>query len=240
MLVAVNTSNGGDAGERLPVFKYDARAGRIHLMDRVEQAGEWSTVTRDITMSQPTFAVDFGSVEIGWLLFPKGGAPMMVTVPFGQPEPPEPPAVGTKKLDNGKEVPNRFGRGFRLKVGGRALASADGRMVREFSGNAQVTILGVNDLHTQFTRSPEAVAGKIPVVKVATTEPMKSGQSTNYKPVFEIVQWVDRDEKTFGKRTVPAPSAVAAPPPPAPVAAAPAAAAPVRQPDAVDADALPF
>jgi hypothetical protein len=217
-LVAVAPNSGG--GDRLPVLKYDARAGRFFLMDRVENAGVWETVQTELPIATATFAMDFGSVEVGWFLFPKGAAPMMVTVPYGQPLPPQPSAVGTTTDERtGKERPNNFKMGFRCKVAGKALAGTVNGTVRELAANAGVTIEGLNDLHTAFESAPEAAAGKIPVVKVAQVIPTKSGQSTNYKPVFQIVAWADRPTDMLGPRTVPAPGVTAAPPP---VAAPPA------------------
>lgn len=205
-LVAVAPNSGG--GDRLPVLKYDARAGRFFLMDRVENAGVWETVQSELPIATATFVMDFGSVEIGWFLFPKGAAPMMVTVPYGQALPPQPAAVGTTTDERtGKERPNNFKMGFRLKVAGKALAGTVNGTVRELAANAGVTIEGLNDLHTAFEAAPEAAAGKIPVVKVAQVVPTKSGQSTNYKPVFEIVQWADRPTDMLGPRTVPPPAA---------------------------------
>lgn len=220
-LVAVAQNSGGE--DRLPVLKYDARAGRFFLMDRVENNGVWETVQTELQTASATFAVDFGSVEVGWFLFPKGAAPMMITVPFGQPIPAQPAAVGTIKDDRtGKERPNNFKQGFRVKVAGKALAGAVNGTVRELAANAGVTIEGLNDLHTAFEAAPEAAAGKIPVVKVAQVIPTKSGQSTNYKPTFEIVTWADRPTDMLGPRTVPAPITKPAAPVPAAVAAAPA------------------
>jgi hypothetical protein len=216
-LVAVAPNSGG--GDRLPVLKYDARAGRFFLMDRVETNGVWETITTELEINSASFAVDFGSVEVGWFLFPKGAAPMMVTVPYGQTLPPQPAAVGTIKDDKtGKERPNNFKMGFRLKVAGKALAGTIGGTVRELAANAGVTLEGINDLHSAFEAAPEAAAGKIPVVKVAKVVPHKVGQSTNYKPEFQIVAWADRPTDMLGPRTVPAPGVTAAPPP---VAAAP-------------------
>lgn len=218
-LVAVAQNSGG--GDRLPVLKYDARAGRFFLMDRVENAGVWETVQTELPIATATFVIDFGSVEVGWFLFPKGAAPMMVTVPFGQPLPPQPAAVGTTTDERtGKERPNNFKMGFRVKAAGKALAGTVNGTVRELAANAGVTIEGLNDLHTAFEAAPEAAAGKVPVVKVAQVIPTKSGQSTNYKPVFEIVTWADRPVDMLGPRTVPPPAAkpVVTLPPSAPAA----------------------
>lgn len=235
-LVAVAPNSGG--GDRLPVLKYDARAGRFFLMDRVETNGTWETVQTELAIATATFAMDFGSVEVGWFLFPKGAAPMMVTVPFGQALPPQPAAVGTVKDDRtGKERPNNFKQGFRLKVAGKALAGTVNGTVRELAANAGVTIEGLNELHTAFEAAPEAAAGKIPVVKVAQVIPTKAGQSTNYKPVFEIVAWADRPVDMLGPRTVPPPAgkpAVTLPP------STPVAAAPTPKAGAMLDDSIPF
>ena len=230
-LVAVSATTVGE--DRLPPLKYDARAGRFFLMDRVETNGMWETVQTEMPITGTSFAVDFGSVEVGWFLFPKGAAPMMVTVPFGQPLPPQPAAVGTVKDERtGKERPNNFRQGIRMKVAGNALKGPSG-FVREMAFNAIVSLDGINELHTQFEAAPEAAAGKIPVVKVAQVVPTKAGQSTNYKPVFEIVQWADRKEDILGPRTVPAPGPKAAAP------AAPAAQAATPTAKVLD-DAIPF
>lgn len=202
-LLVVSQGGGGD--DRLPVLKYDARAGRLFLMDRVETNGVWETITTELDNRSSSFVVDFGSIEVGWFLFPKGAAPLMITVPFGQPLPPQPAAVGTVTDDRtGKERPNTFRQGFRVKVAGKAMAT--GGNVREMAANAKVTIEGVNDLHTLFEAAPEAAAGKVPVVRMPKAEPTKVGQSTNYKPVFEIVAWADRPEAVLGPRTVPPPA----------------------------------
>jgi len=215
-LVAVAPASSG--GDRLPVLKYDARAGRLFLLDRVQDAsGDWQTDQRELKADAAQFAMDFGSVEVGWFLFPKGAAPMMVTVPYGQPIPPQPAAVGTIKDDKtGKERPNNFRQGFRVKVAGKALAAPDGGIVRELAANAIVSINGLNELHNAFEAAPEARAGKIPVVKLADTIPEKAGQSTNYRPVFQIVTWAERPADILGPRTVPPPGAAPAPASPAP------------------------
>lgn len=221
-LVAVAPAS--NSGDRIPVLKYDARAGRFFLMDRVENNGVWETTQTEVDTGThgATIAVDFGSAEVGWFLFAQGAAPMMVTVPFGQPLPPQPAAVGTVKDDRtGKERPNNFRQGFRVKVAGKALAGTVNGTVRELAANAGVTIEGMNDLHTAFEAAPEAAAGKIPVVRLAKPVPLKSGQSTNYKPTFEIVQWADRPVDMLGPRTVPPPGAKPVAPVPAAVAAAP-------------------
>jgi hypothetical protein len=104
----------------------------------------------------------------------------------------------------------------------------------------------MNELHTAYEAAPEAAMGKIPVVRMTDTITIKTGQSTNFQPVFTIISYVDRPD-VLGPRTVPAPRAVSMPVsqmPPAQVAAMAAASVPARQEASghghVMADAMPF
>lgn len=230
------TAGGGDGGERLPILKYDARAGRLFVNNRMQDsAGNWVTEQTDITMQSPLFAVDFGTLECGWSFFASGVAPMWAVAPYGQPTPTRPVSPG--KDDKGKDL--TFKSAFRVKVMGKGIGG-----VREFGGSANALIGGLNDLHTEFEAAPEAASGMLPVVKMVNTIPIKSGQSTNYQPVFAIQQWVPRPD-ILGPRTVLPPIAGArsaappasaqssnhVPPPPPPPKAAGAA---------VGEDEMPF
>jgi hypothetical protein len=231
--------NGGDGGgDRLPVLSYNAKAGRLFLLDRTQAAdGTWSSNKRDVTMEQPAFAVDFGSLEIGYLFFPAGAAPIMVMAPYGQPMPTKPASPGND--DKGK--PLQFKQGFRVKVIGKAIGG-----VRELAGNAGTSIEGLNQLHNDYEAAPEAAAGMIPLVKMTNVMPIKAGQSENFMPIYTIQQWVERPA-ALGPRTVPPPSAgarTAQPqpqqqsnhvPPPPPKEEAPKQ----REPELAEAD-MPF
>lgn len=195
-MTVATSSGGGDGGDRLPILKYDARAGRIFTLDRVQNGDAWETVQTDITMKQPAFAVDFGSLEVGHAYFSAGQAPQWAVAYFGQPMPARPASPG----DDDKGKPLSFKPAFRVRVVGQGIGG-----VREFGGNSNAFINGMNVLHTAFEAAPEATAGKIPVVKLTDTLPIKSGQSTNYAPVFTIVQWVDRPG-ALGVRAVPPPA----------------------------------
>ena len=237
------TSAGG--GERLPILKFDARAGRLFIIDRIQAAdGNWNSQPTDITMSQPPFCVDFGTLEVGWAHFAPGGVPLWTVDYYGQPQKPRPDSPGK----DDKNQAQQFKQAFRVKVAGQGIGG-----VREFGGNSAALINGMNDLHTRFEAAPEAGTGQIPVVRMSSTMAIKAGQSTNYMPVFEIVGWTERP-KMLGERMVPVPgrqisaptpSSVPVPPPaprPAPVVMAPAVAPPPasqRAPALVDDD-LPF
>lgn len=240
------TSTGG--GERLPILKFDARAGRLFTIDRTQAPdGPWVSLQTDITMSQPPFCVDFGSLEVGWAHFAPGGPPQWAVAYYGQPQVQRPPSPG----HDDKNKPLQFKSAFRVKVAGQGIGG-----VREFGGNSAALINGMNDLHTRYEAAPEAGTGQIPVVRMSSTTAIKAGQSTNYMPVFEIVGWTDRPN-LLGERMVPVPgrqisaptpTSVPVPPPPprpapvmatapAPIVAPPPA--PQRAPALADDD-LPF
>jgi hypothetical protein len=169
-------------GVFVPRIEYDAKAGRMARVDRT--ADDTGVIKIDITMSQPMFAFDFGAIEIGWLNFQAGMAPSLVMVPYGQPMPARP--------DRGHKA------GFRTKVwDGREAAG------REISSSAGMTVNAIEALWNQFSAAPEAAAGKLPVIQFANV--IVSGR--NYAPVFRLVQWIDRDDRVFGPRTVAAPGA---------------------------------
>ncbi len=189
----------GATGDFTPILAYKANQGRLYVRDRVQQSdGQWDTIETEVTKAEPPFAVDFGSLEVGWCHFVAGTAPQWAMVPYGQPVPNRPASPG--KDDKGKDL--NYRNGFRVKVAGNAIGG-----VREFAGNSAALINGMNELHTTFEASPEAAMGKLPVVKLVNTVPVKAGQSTNFQPVFAIQAWVDRPD-VLGPRTVPAPKAM--------------------------------
>lgn len=207
------------SGEFSPRVEYNAKSGR---MARVDRTADGSGIIRtDITMSQPAFAWDMGSIEIGWANFQSGAAPSLVMVPYGQPMP---------------ERPDRAHKaGFRSKVW-------DGQTgAREFSATAGVTVKAIETLWDQLKATPEAMAGKVPVIRLVNVIAIPAQRGTNYAPDFRLVQWIERDERVFGPRTVAAPGqpqivpiAQTAPP------IAPAATAwPVAAPAAVPPSAWP-
>ena len=152
----------GASGGFIPPIKYNAISGRLTLEDR-EQAvsGEWEKKITDITMSQPTFAVDFGNLNVGWVLFIQGIAPQYALVPYGQPMPERPASPGNDVA--GKAL--NYRNGFRVPVAGNAIGG-----VREMAGQSAALINGMNELHSAYEAAPEAAMGKIPVVKMIRTD----------------------------------------------------------------------
>ena len=216
------------SGDFMPVLAYKANQGRLYVRDRAQDInGQWDTTETEVTQAQPAFAVDFGRLEVGWCHFVRGAAPLWNMVPYGRPVPERPASPGNDDL--GKQL--NYRQGFKVPVAGNAIGG-----IRELAGNSAALITGMNELHTLYEAAPEAAMGKIPVVKLVNTLPVKTGQSTNFQPVFAIQAWVERPD-LLGPRTV-------APPAAAPVAQ-PGQAAPVTEQRAdrrqmAMADEMPF
>lgn len=190
----------------LPICKFDARSGKFFKVEK--QPGQQAN---DIELPPGTkFAVDFGTLEAGWVMFTTQG-PVRHMKPYveGQETIPQPP-------DKDSEGKMMFRPGFYVKLAGNAL---DG--VREWIGASAAVMNAMDDLYNQVSRTPETAAGQIPIVSIPSTVAIKSGtgarSSTNYAPVFKVEAWTPRPD-VLGPRTVPVRSA--------PVAAQAAALAP--------------
>ena len=200
-------------GTFTPYVKFDARAGR------------WFTkgADGDIDITDGFTAVfDFEQIEVGWMMFAAGVAPVYVTQDI---------ALGVPQKPTGD-----FKQGFRMNI---ALpGSIAGGGARELSSTAKALIGVIDRLHTDYSGAAEKSQGKLPVLKMAGTTVVETkgpnGTTRNYAPNLAIAGWVDRPG-TLPKRGA---SVVAAPaasppatgstpvPPPAPKAApAPAAGA---------------
>lgn len=209
--MGLGLQTGGNGGaDRTPYVKYDARAGRMFRVDRVEVNGAWQSNQVDVT-NNFSAVFDFANIEVGWLNYSDQGPLKAMAVLGKAPIPARPDGVN----DKGKPA---FRQGFNIML---AMPKDQGGGVRELNSNAGCVIEAVDELHDAFTASAESKLGKLPVVRLLSATPVKSGQSTNYKPVFEIVSWVDRPPALNGQSAAPASA-------PAPVAAP--APAPVPQP----------
>lgn len=216
--MALGLPTAADAADRTPVLKYDARAGRIFRVDRTQGADGWTSNPVEIPSNVFQAVMDVENIETGWLHFPTGGAPDIKVVPINQPFPEKPS--------------DKHRSGFRIIM---LLGKTSGGDVREMAANAQVSIQGMDALHDLYAAGVKANPGKLPVVVLESTIPVTSSgkgadgkpvSSTNYKPVWGIVKWVDRPAELTAGHGGGAPPAAAAPAPePAPAAAAPAAAA---------------
>ena len=209
-LFSGTSSGGGGNADRLPYVKYNAKAGRLYRVDR-EQIGpsEWATSEEEITN---TFSAVFDpeNIEIGWIYYPTGAAPLFAVSRIGEPKPARPS--------------NDFKEGFVITMK-LAASCADGKpAIRQLSGNAKVVQAGIDAFYTEYQAGKGANPGMLPVVSLAEVTPIttenKYGKQTNFQPVFKITKWVKRPDDLVYKATpiseapasTPAPVASSAPP----------------------------
>lgn len=206
--MALGLTTGGSNGDIKPFIKYDARAGRMFRVDRQQNGdGSYSSADNDIT-NGCTFIADMANIKVGWVHYSAQG-PVKRLVVLGQgPIPARPEDKGP----DGKPV---FKQGFEITV--LLSKGCGGGPAREFGSAAGCVIQAVDLLHDAFTAAPESKEGKLPIVAMSNTTAVKSGQSTNYQPTFQITGWVDRPEALAGSKAPAAqPQAAAHAPQPAP------------------------
>ena len=166
------TYNSGE--DFLPICKYDARAGRISRRDRTDQGNTDVDITRAFKA-----VFDFENLEVGWINFPAGAAPSFSMAKIGEPMPPKP-------SESHKQ-------GIRIQI---KLGKDCGGDLRELASNAGAFLRGTEKLHDQYLAEVKNNPGKLPVValvdSVAETVGKGEKRSTNYVPVWQIIQWVPR------------------------------------------------
>ena len=177
--MALFFSNSG-SGDFLPIIKYDARAGRLIRKDGFGDAG----VERDIT-DNFSAVFDMEAIEVGWMAF-SAGKPDFRLVPLSQAE-----ANGFPPRPEGAE----FKQGFRVRMKLNKDVAGEAA-VREFTHSSALVRNAFDQLHDAYLSAGKH--GQLPIVKMAGVEPIKSrtpqGTTTNYKPRFQIVGWVDRPD----------------------------------------------
>ena len=199
-----------NAGDIVPVLKFDARAGRFFRVDRAD--GTNNPV--DITQSFKA-VMDFENIEVGYINFPAGAAPEFRLVPIGSAMPENP---------GGK-----FRQGIRMML---KLGSSCGGDIREIATTAKAVLGAFDACHTEYLAGVKANPGKLPVVELDVDDkgnkrilPIETKgrdergnpvKTTNYAPVFKIVSWVKRpDDLVFvpkgGGSAAAAPAPVGAP-----------------------------
>lgn len=213
-------STGGDF---TPIIKYDARAGRIFRVDRTDTGNGFENNQVDITAIFKA-VVDFENVECGWIDFPVGSAPSFVLVPMGTKLPDKP----SSKHKNG----------IRMLLKLNKSCGGD-KPVREIAGTSKAFLGGVEEVYQEYDREKTKYPGKLPVLVLVNTTPIKSGTgqtvSTNYRPKFKIDGWAPRPEDLVHipvaadapatAATAPSTGSTAVPPPGAAAAAMTATAA---------------
>lgn len=217
--MALGLSNGSaGGGEIRPYVKYDAKAGRMFRIDRVQGSdGQYSTDQQEIT-NIAQFVVDLANIRVGWINYTAQG-PVRKLVVLGK----EP--IPARPTDTNSEGKLAFKQGFEVDI--LLNKESGGGPSRILGSAAGCVINAMDELHDAYSAAPESKSGKLPVVKIAGVAPVKSGQSTNYQPKFQIVSWVDRPAAlpaVQAASTTSAPpstgSTVAPPPVPQPAASA--------------------
>jgi type II secretory pathway pseudopilin PulG len=168
------------AGDWLPIIKYDARAGRIFRVEKVQGADGFYNEQIDITTTFKA-VFDFDNIEVGWLDFPMGSAPSFHLVPMGQ----QLPAKPSEKHKNGVRV--------MLKL---APSCGGDKQVREIASSAKAFLGGIEQIYSEYARDKAKYPGQLPVITLVSTTPVTTGsgitKSTNYRPTFRIDGWKPR------------------------------------------------
>ena len=196
-------------GEFTAICKYDARAGRIFRIERVNTGNGWATEPIDIT---PIFraVVDLDNVQSGWLLFPPGGAPSLVLVPLA--------ALEARTIEKPAQPSANHKQGVRFRIKLAKDCAGDGAQIREMAGTSNAFLNGMQTLYRQFKAERAKYPGQLPVISLASAMPVASGSgarsSTNYQPTWRIDGWAPRPADLKNEISQPAMAPVAPLPPP--------------------------
>jgi hypothetical protein len=219
-----STEPSAGGGDFTPIIKYDARAGRIFRVDRIDTGNGFESNPVDIT-SIFKAVVDFENVETGWIDFPVGSAPSFALIKITD-------------LKAGKSLPDRpstkHKNGIRFLLKLNKTCGGD-KPVREMAGTAKAFVNGVEEVYQEYERERAKYPHKLPVIVLMSTTPIKSGSgqtvSTNYRPKFKIDGWATRpedlvhipvaaDAPATAPATAPSTGSTAVPPPAAAAATA--------------------
>ncbi len=201
MGLGLSTSNGSGGGEIQPYINYDAKAGRMFRVDRFQDSGgAWATDKAEIT-NTVQMVMDIANTRVGWINYTAQG-PVRKLVKLGEQIPPRPD-------DKNAEGKLAFKDGFEVQL--LLDKASGGGAPRVFGSAARCVIEAMDALVDAYQAAPESRAGKLPVVKIANVQPIKSGQSTNYKPTFAIVNWIDRPPAMDSTEAAPAPARASPP-----------------------------
>lgn len=190
--MALGIANGGSAGtgDIMDRIEYDARAGRFFRVNRKQNgSGDWETEKEELRLPL-TLVFDLENIEVGWIKF--DGGPDFRVAKIGGNIGPRPEGVNAK----GKPL---YRQGFRLTVFSNNLLGG----MRTFAHTAQCVISQMDMLHNTFVQQFPSNQGNVAVVTCSQVMSVKSGQSTNYAPVFMLDKWIPRPDGL--KEPVPVP-----------------------------------
>lgn len=196
--MALGLSNGsGNGFDPVPYIKYDAKAGRMFSVNRIQGANGWENDTHDVTQGFAAL-MDFENIMVGWSKYTAQG-PDHALVKLGD-------ALPARPSDEHKQS-------FKLRLWSKSLG------LREISGTAKALLGAIDQLHDAYLAAPESKEGKLPVVALTGTTVVETkgptGVNRNYAPVFAIQKWLARPEALVAPapaaKTVPAPSRTGTP-----------------------------
>jgi hypothetical protein len=179
------SSNGGS--KFLSPLKFDAKAGDLIVRTREPSAkpGEWDNT--DTELQLPIKIVfDFANMEVGWIAFTPNYSAVMGKV--GTPMP-------VKPTDDHKQS-------VRIKVYLKDYG------LREFSPTSKMVLREIDQLHDAYLAGCDANAGKMPVVTVKGTKPVKittpQGELRFKVPDMVISGWTEPPAAFSGAAEAPA------------------------------------
>lgn len=176
---STEASTGGDF---TPIIKYNAPAGRIFRIDRVQTADGFASEPVDITANFKAIA-DLENIQTGWMLFASSTPPSFALVPIGDPMPPKP------------SEQHKQGVRFMLKL---TKDCGGGEQVREIAGQAKAFVAGIEQLYLEYKAQKEKYPGQLPVIVLTGTIPVTTTagnkKTTNFRPTFKITGWAKRPD----------------------------------------------
>lgn len=183
--MGLGLSTGGSSGDIKPFVKYDAKAGRLFRADRNQQSdGSFASESVEIT-NTAQFVIDLANIRVGWINYTSQGPIRRLIVLGKEPIPPRPD-------DKGADGKLAFKQGFEVDLLLNKETNGGNTSARILGSAAGCVIEAMDALHDAYSAASESKTGKLPIVKIAGVSPVKSGQSTNYKPEFAIIGWTDR------------------------------------------------
>ena len=157
-------------GDYTPILKYNAKSGRFSV-----RQGE-----QDVEIDRLRFAVDFGSIRLGWVRFHDDAPPDKIFDPDLEVMAPKPDGEGWK-------------RGFEAYVFGPDNVPGVGILgLREWTSTAGSTIAAIHKMYAGYEQGLPGNPGKVPFFGLAQVTPIKGFYGTNYEPVFNLIGWIDR------------------------------------------------
>jgi hypothetical protein len=155
----------GSTGNGKAYLKFNAKTGKFSVHG-VEVGN------REMHLPN-NFVADFGNMTIGWIRRGEGQPQQLLMDSSVHGKAPQ-PGEG-------------FKRGFVVNVhcpmfGGTV----------EFASNADNVCNAIKDIYSQWLAGKASNPGKLPVLACKGVQAMKGKYGTNYRPIFTIVDWVDR------------------------------------------------